>query len=86
MNKMPTTTRVPEKHLVSVAPPNREPPNKSRPYVRAAFSLKKEQIEAAIMPAFVPTPTGALIRRPNEYTPPEWWVYPDNRPKKKSKS
>lgn len=75
--------RLPDKKLVAVAPPNRDPPHKSRPYVEAAFTIKKEQIEAAIMPAFVPAAKG-FIRRPDAYKPPDGWVHPDQRPKKGS--
>lgn len=78
--------RFPTKKLVAVAPPNRDPPHKSRPYVESAFTLKKEQIEAAIMPAMVPSLKGGFVRRPDVYAPPDWWVHPDDRPTKKAKA
>jgi hypothetical protein len=78
--------RFQHKKLVAVAPPDRDPPHKSRPYVETSFTLKKEQLEAAIMPAFVPTKAGGFVRRPDAYKPPDWWVHPDNRPAKKAAS
>jgi len=34
------------------------------------------------MPASVPTTSGKLLRRPNEYAPPADWLHPDERPEK----
>jgi uncharacterized LabA/DUF88 family protein len=75
--------RFPDKKLYSVAPPDRSPPSKSASYCAKSFSLRKDQIEACVMPAMVKTVTGAWIRRPAEYVPPTWWVHPKDRPKKK---
>jgi len=75
--------RLPNKKLVGVAPPNRRVPDKASPYFAASFVLSRDQIEEAIMPAFVPTKSGALLRRPNDYAPPAGWMHPDDRPKKK---
>lgn len=36
------------------------------------------------MPAFVPSRSGNLIRRPAEYAPPAGWVHPNDRPKHKT--
>ena len=74
--------RFPTKNLVSVAPPTKTPPQKSLPYSHKHFTLSKEMIEAAVMPAIVPTPRGSFIRRPEAYKPPEWWMHPKDRPKK----
>jgi hypothetical protein len=77
------TERLGQKSLVSVAPPNKEVPQKSLPYSKAHFVLSKQMIEACVMPAMVKTPKGTWIRRPDEYAPPKGWVHPDDRPKKK---
>lgn len=72
-------TRFPHKKLVAVAPPNRNVPQKSLPYVETHFTISKFQIEAAVMPAYVQTPQNTMIRRPAEYDPPAWWVHPNQR-------
>jgi hypothetical protein len=75
--------RFPHKKLALVAPPSRKPPEKARPYADFAFSITKEQIERALLPAFVPTRDGRYIRRPAEDDPPEWWLPPDERARRK---
>lgn len=71
--------KLPHKKFVVVAPPGRRPPQKSLPYCDLHFSLSKQQIEACVMPPYVPGRKG-LIRRPAGYAPPEGWVHPDHRP------
>ena len=44
--------------------------------------VTKEHLEACVMPADVQGKTG-IIRRPDKYAPPSWWVHPDQRPKGK---
>lgn len=71
------------KRLVAVAPPNKEVPKKSLPYCHKDFVLSKQMIESAVMPAFVQTPRGTLIRRPAQYEPPAGWVHPRDRRSRK---
>lgn len=67
------------KTLISVAPPNRRPPEKMRPYAQKAFSLSKHDIETTVMDAFELGTSGRPIRRPPAYDPPDWWIHPKNR-------
>ncbi|UDL91697.1 NYN domain-containing protein [Mesorhizobium sp. PAMC28654] len=75
--------RFPDKKLAIVAPPNRKPPDKSLPYSDLDFTIRKEDMERALMPNFVKSLDGRFIRRPLEYDPPAWWMPPDQRPKRK---
>lgn len=72
------------KKLYSVAPPNKKPPEKMRPFVDRAFSLTKHDIECVIMNHVEFGTSGKPVRMPVEYTRPNWWVHPNDRPKKKS--
>lgn len=75
--------RLPDKTLAIVAPPDRHPPEKAVSYSGIGFSIKKEQIESSLLPAYVKGVDGGLFRRPAEYDPPEGWLSPDQRPKRK---
>nr|WP_093570381.1 NYN domain-containing protein [Methylobacterium sp. 174MFSha1.1] len=75
--------RFPQKKLAVVAPPNRKPPDKTMPYADLHFSISRDQIERTLLPNFVPTKDGRFVRRPAEYDPPNWWLPPDQRPKRK---
>lgn len=71
------------RRLVVVAPPDRSPPDKSIPYADFTFKISKDHIERSLLPQLVPSLTGGFIRRPAEYDPPEWWLPPHLRPKRK---
>ncbi|MDB2439386.1 NYN domain-containing protein [Hellea sp.] len=73
--------RHPKKKLICVAPPSRNPPTKCVAYADFSFTMKKDLIERCIMDNIVPTPSGAMVRRPERYDPPKEWVHPKKRPK-----
>lgn len=77
--------RYPQKKLVAVAPPGREPCAKLRAYANKSVRLQESDIEAAIFRGTVQGKNG-LIVRPTEYDPPSGWVHPDDRPKKNSRN
>jgi len=77
--------RHPSKALVGVAPPTKTVPAKVIPYCISHFVMTVDQLEQAVMPAFVPGTSRNLIRMPSAYAPPSGWVHPDNRPKKPAK-
>ncbi|HEY8260515.1 MAG TPA: NYN domain-containing protein [Methylosinus sp.] len=74
--------RHPEKALFSVSPIKRPPPQKLRPFVTRSFELTVDQVEKSLFPVTVMGAKGG-IRRPAAYDPPDWWVHPDQRPRKK---
>jgi uncharacterized LabA/DUF88 family protein len=74
--------RFPEKKLISVAPPNKKPPEKLRPFCAVSFSMSIDDVEACVFGMHAKGATGP-IRRPESYCPPEGWVHPDDRPKRK---
>ncbi|MBZ9798878.1 NYN domain-containing protein [Mesorhizobium sp. ES1-4] len=76
--------RHPKKALVGVAPPTKNVPDKVIPYCISHFMMSFDQLEECIMPAMVPGLKG-FIRRPEAYARPDWWMHPDDRPKKKPK-
>ena len=78
--------RHPDKALIAVAPPTQKVPTKVIPYCWSHFEMKFDHLEEAVMPGFVKGLTGNLIRRPDKYAPPDWWMHPDARPKKKPKN
>ncbi|MFN0262410.1 NYN domain-containing protein [Tepidamorphus sp. 3E244] len=75
----------PDKPLVSVAPPNRDFSNNVLEYASGKIALNLDHIEKSLLPPIVLDGSGQkpAARRPNEYTPPDWWVHPDDRPTKK---
>lgn len=75
------TNRFPHKLLYGVAPPGKNVPEKVRSLAHDTFVLSKLDIETCVMPAFVQGSTG-LIRMPESYKRPDWWVHPDNRPRR----
>lgn len=75
--------RFPAKWLATVAPPDRRPPEKSAPFANVKFSIKRTQIEDVLLPGYVPNPDGGFVRRPQEYDPPQGWLPPSQRPKRK---
>lgn len=77
--------RHPNKKLVGIAPPTKTVSDKMLPYCASHFVMSVDHLEEAVMPEYVQGRSG-LIRRPALYAPPTWWMHPDNRPKKKSKS
>ncbi len=78
--------RHPSKALIAVAPPTKSVAEKMMPHCITHFAMTFDQIEEAVMPAFVMGASGHPIRRPAEYTPPADWVHPDNRPQRKLSS
>ena len=73
--------RHPQKMLISIAPPNKEPPTKMLPYVSNAITLQRDVLEASLFRGTVQGRSG-LIVRPTEYDPPHDFIHPDDRPKK----
>ncbi len=74
--------RFPGKKLYGVAPPTKDVPDKVRDHADGSFVLSKLHIETCVMPGFVKGATG-MIRMPEQYTRPEDWVHPDDRPRRK---
>jgi hypothetical protein len=52
-------------------------------YADYHFALTKLDIETCVMPQYVMGKTGNPIRRPDEYAPPDWWMHPDDRPRRR---
>lgn len=75
--------RFPKKSLIGVSPPNRRVSDKVRNLAQHSFTLTEQQIEWALFPQYTRKKSGTLMRRPTEYDPPDWWVHPENRPRKK---
>ncbi|UKV15622.1 NYN domain-containing protein [Thalassospiraceae bacterium SW-3-3] len=73
--------RFDNKKLILVAPPGKQVPKKAQNFCETSFTIKKETIESCVMEKFVPSRSGALIRRPEQYAPPADWTHPDKRPK-----
>lgn len=74
--------RFPNKRLYGVAPPTKDVPQKVKDHADGSFVISKLDLETCNMPMYVQGKTGHPIRRPFPYDPPEWWVHPDNRPRK----
>ena len=68
------------KKLIGVGTPSRPVAEKLTTYTHSNFEMTKDHLDQAVFPAFVPGRTGNLIRRPDAYEPPSWWVHPDDRP------
>lgn len=77
--------RFPEGWLAAIAPPDRRPPEKSLAFADRHFSIRKSEIEDCLLPAYVPKPEGGFVRRPQEYDPPQGWLPPSQRPKRKNR-
>lgn len=73
--------RLPEKSLAIVAPPNRTPPSKAKPYADLSFTILKSQIENSLFPQYVPNGERFVVR-PMAYDPPAHWLPPKDRPKR----
>ena len=68
------------KKLVTVAPPERNFSVHIERYASERLKLNKSHIEKCVMPPVVFKPGVTSSRRPKEYTPPDSWIHPDNRP------
>ncbi len=75
--------RFPEKKLISVVPPARPPSKHLRDLSNATINLTTGHLDQCVFPAFVIKEGARTIPRPPEYAPPDGWVHPDDRPKKK---
>lgn len=80
------TTRIfkerhPNKRIILAAPPGKPIPAKAANHCDDQFVISKMQIDEAAFPAVVQGKTSA-INRPIDYEPPDWWMHPDDRPKK----
>lgn len=73
--------RFPDKKLLSVVPPGREPSRSMLPYIPRPITLSRDHLERAVMPGMLNDAKGAIVR-PREYAPPQGWVHPNDRPKK----
>ncbi|WP_300039544.1 NYN domain-containing protein [uncultured Roseobacter sp.] len=71
--------KFPNKKFTTVAPPDRNFSVHIGDHASAKLKLTPEHIERCVMPEILVGPPAA--RRPREYTPPEGWVHPDERPK-----
>ena len=74
--------RLPDKTLINVIPPGQTVSAQVMRYAHEKIILTKDHIERVVMGAHVKGFTDNLIRRPDGYAPPEWWVHPDQRPQK----
>lgn len=74
--------KFPDKKLAIAATLNRRPPEKALPYSDLAFTIRKEDVEACLLPQYVQGRSG-MIRRPSNYDPPDWWRPPGQRPTRK---
>jgi hypothetical protein len=79
--------RFPEKRLVSVVPPGMEASKAIMTYADQRYKLNEDIIEECLLPSieYDPSRKGAVaFRRPDQYAPPDGWVSPADRPKKKT--
>jgi uncharacterized LabA/DUF88 family protein len=70
------------KTLVGVAPPDRKAPQGYSQFGIKSVTLQKFELERCVMPESL-MHDGRRIDRPVEYSPPEGWVHPKDRPKRK---
>jgi len=74
-------TMFPAKVITAVVPPGREPSTHLAQTVNGGtIQLSELHLERSVMPQVVLVEGHTAVRRPHQYTPPEGWVHPDNRP------
>lgn len=74
-------SRFPQKKLVTVAPPGRDPAKHLRDLSDATIRLTPEHLDQCVFPALVMREGMRTVQRPHEYAPPAGWVHPDQRPR-----
>lgn len=70
----------PNKKLVTVVPPGREPSKHLRDLSHATLKLTSDHIDECVFPGLVSRSGKKAVIRPSEYDPPIGWVHPDDRP------
>lgn len=74
--------RFPDKRIINVIPPGREPSVHLADLSHGRVKLTEKHFDECTLPAMVVKAGEKSIIRPREYDPPEGWVHPDDRPKK----
>lgn len=71
----------PDKKLTTVAPPGRRFSDNILRYADGKIALTIGHLERVVMPPTIFHPDGSVVvRRPDEYAPPQGWVHPNKRP------
>lgn len=73
--------RFPEKKMITVAPPGREPSKHLRDLSQATIRLTSDHLDQCVFPPIVMRDGMRSVQRPHEYAPPEGWVHPNDRPR-----
>lgn len=76
-------SRFPQKRIINVIPPGREPSKHLADLCHGRVKLTANHLDACVMPALLQRDGFKSVHRPHEYDPPEGWVHPDDRPKQK---
>lgn len=74
--------RFPEKRIINVVPPGREPSKHLASLCHGKIKLRDRHFDDCALPALVIKEGERSVNRPFEYDPPEGWVHPDNRPQR----
>lgn len=72
--------RFPQKKIINVVPPGREPSKHLGNLCHSTIKLKAQQLDDCALPHAVTAEGQRTIYRPHEYDPPPGWVHPDDRP------
>lgn len=72
----------PHKKVFVIVPPMRDPSKHLRDLSAGTIKMTIDHLDQCVLPALVAQFGSRSVVRPHEYTPPEGWVHPDDRPKK----
>lgn len=75
--------RFPNKKIINVIPPGREPSKHLADLAHGKIKLTADHFDICTLPEMVVKEGHRSITRPREYNPPEGWVHFDDRPKAK---
>ena len=73
--------RFPEKRIINVIPPGRQPSKHLADLSHGRVKLSEKHFDECVLPQEVRKAGERTIFRPPEYDPPQGWVHPDVRPK-----
>lgn len=74
-------SRFPDKRMITVAPPGRDPAKHLRALSYATIRLTAAHLDQCVFPPVVMRDGMRTVQRPAEYAPPKDWVHPDSRPR-----
>lgn len=76
-------SRFPDKTIINVIPPGRAPSQHLADRTHKKIRLTADHFDLCALPEVVAVDGKKSVSRPPEYSPPEGWVHPDDRPKGK---